>query len=160
MRRLHEKLFYRPLLEAVAALPDGEARLTTEAATARLEALGYADPAAALRHLEALTIRRLAAGRDPAARCCPAMLGWFADAPDPDAGLLGFRQLSDALGSSHWYLRMLRDEGAAAERLAHLLATSRYATDLLMRAPEATALLAHDADLHAARGRRARPGGD
>ena len=53
------------------------------------------------------------------------MLGWFADAPDPDLGLLAFRQLSDALGSSPWYLRMLRDEGTAAERLARLLATSR-----------------------------------
>lgn len=146
VRRLHEKLFYRPLLEAVAALPSSEVRLTTDAAWQRLEALGYADPDAALRHLEALTSgvsRRAAIQR----QLLPAMLGWFADAPDPDAGLLGFRMLSDGLGSTHWYLRMLRDEGAAAERLARLLATSRYATDLLMRAPEATALLAHDADL-------------
>jgi [glutamine synthetase] adenylyltransferase / [glutamine synthetase]-adenylyl-L-tyrosine phosphorylase len=146
VRRLHEKLFYRPLLEAVAALPSEDVRLTTDAAWQRLEALGYADPSAALRHLETLTSgvsRRAAIQRT----LLPAMLGWFAAAPDPDAGLLGFRQLSDALGSTHWYLRMLRDEGAAAERLAHLLATSRYATDLLMRAPEATALLAHDADL-------------
>ena len=146
VRRLHEKLFYRPLLAAVAALPSGEARLTPEAARQRLEALGYADPASALRHLEALTSgvsRRAAIQRT----LLPAMLGWFADAPDPDAGLLGFHRLSDALGSSHWYLRTLRDEGAAAERLARILATSRYATDLLMRAPDATALLARDEDL-------------
>ena len=146
VRRLHEKLFYRPLLQAVAALPTSEARLTTTAARQRLEALGYADPAAALRHLEALTSgvsRRAAIQRT----LLPAMLGWFADAPDPDAGLLGFVRLSEALGSSHWYLRMLRDEGAAAERLAHLLATSRYATDLLMRAPEASGMLASDDDL-------------
>jgi [glutamine synthetase] adenylyltransferase / [glutamine synthetase]-adenylyl-L-tyrosine phosphorylase len=145
VRRLHEKLFYRPLLAAVAALPD-DARLSPEAARLRLEALGYADPAAALRHLEALTSgvsRRAAIQRT----LLPAMLGWFADAPDPDAGLLGFRQLSDTLGKTPWYLRMLRDEGAAAERLAHLLATSRYATELLMRAPDATALMAHDDDL-------------
>lgn len=146
VRRLHEKLFYRPLLEAVAALPSGEVRLTTTAARQRLEALGYVDPVAALRHLESLSSgvsRRAAIQRT----LLPAMLGWFAHAPDPDAGLLGFRQLSDSLGSTHWYLRMLRDEGAAAERLAQLLATSRYATDLLMRAPEATGLLAHDRDL-------------
>jgi glutamate-ammonia-ligase adenylyltransferase len=146
VRRLHEKLFYRPLLAAVAALPGDDATLTPDAARIRLEALGYADPAAALRHLEALTSgvsRRAAIQRT----LLPAMLGWFADAPDPDAGLLGFRQLSDALGKTPWYLRMLRDEGAAAERLAHLLATSRYSTELLMRAPEATALLAHDDDL-------------
>src|SRR5262249_41118884 len=55
VRRLHETLFSRPLLNAVARLAPGEARLTLEAAAARLEALGYADPAGALRHLEALT---------------------------------------------------------------------------------------------------------
>ena len=55
VRRLHEKLFYRPLLAAVARLRADEARLTPEAAEQRLAALGYEDPPAALRHLEALT---------------------------------------------------------------------------------------------------------
>ena len=36
---------------------------------------------------------------------------------------------------------MLRDEGSAAERLAHVLARSRYAADLLVRAPESVAML-------------------
>jgi glutamate-ammonia-ligase adenylyltransferase len=36
---------------------------------------------------------------------------------------------------------MLRDEGSAAERLAHVLARSRYAADLLLRAPESVAML-------------------
>jgi hypothetical protein len=76
----------------------------------------------------------------------PVMLGWFADAPDPDAGLLGFRQVSDALGSTHWYLRLLRDESPAAERLARVLASSRYAADLLLR---------HPRPCHAGRRRRA-----
>ncbi len=146
VRRLHEKLFYRPLLAAVAALPADGVRLTTDAARQRLEALGYADPAAALRHLEALTngiSRRAAIQRT----LLPALLGWFADAPDPDAGLLAFRRLSEALGGTHWYLAMLRDEGAAAQRLAVLLASSRYAADLLMRAPEACAILASDEEL-------------
>ena len=75
------------------------------------------------------------------------LLGWFADAPDPDGGLLAFRRLSDALGTTPWYLRLLRDEGAVAERLALLLASSRYAVDLLGRAPEAVRLLADDAEL-------------
>ena len=30
----------------------------------------------------------------------PVMLGWFADSPDPDAGLFGFRRLSESLGST------------------------------------------------------------
>ena len=146
VRRIHEKLFYRPLLAAVARLDAGEARLTPQAAEQRLQALGYLDPAGALRHLEALTSgvsRRAAIQRT----LLPVMLGWFADAPDPDAGLLGFRRVSDALGSTHWYLRLLRDESAAAERMARILASSRYATDLLLRAPESVSLLADDSDL-------------
>ena len=143
VRRLHEKLFYRPLLEAVAKIPGGASRLSTEAARTRLAALGYLDAEAALRHLEALTsgVSRTAAIQRT---LLPVMLEWFADAPDPDAGLFGFRKISEALGRTHWYLRLLRDEGEVAERMARLLASSRYATDLLEREPEGVKLLTSD----------------
>ena len=146
VRRLHEKLFYRPLLSAVARLPAEESRLTPAAAQARLEALGFDEPKAALRHLQALTegMSRRAAIQQT---LLPAMLGWFADAADPDAGLLSFRQVSDALGSTPWYLRLLRDEGTAAERLARLLSASRFVADLLARAPESVRILADDEEL-------------
>ncbi|GLP68745.1 glutamate-ammonia-ligase adenylyltransferase [Streptomyces sp. TUS-ST3] len=140
VRRLHEKLFYRPLLDAVAQLGAGEIRLSAGAARERLVALGYADPASALRHLEALAsgvTRKAAIQRT----LLPVLLGWFADSADPDAGLLNFRKVSDALGKTPWYLRLLRDEGAAAENLARVLSAGRLAPDLLMRAPEAVALL-------------------
>ncbi len=146
VRRLHEKLFYRPLLQSVARLEAGEARLSLQAAEDRLQALGYADPAGAIRHLQALTSgvsRRAAIQRT----LLPVMLGWFADGPDPDAGLLGFRQVSDALGATPWYLRLLRDESLAAERLAFVMSASRYATDLLLRAPESVRMLADDDEL-------------
>ena len=69
VRRLHEKLFYRPLLAAVARIPGEEARLSPQDAEWRLAALGYADPKAALRHLEALTtgVTRTAADPEDAA---------------------------------------------------------------------------------------------
>jgi [glutamine synthetase] adenylyltransferase / [glutamine synthetase]-adenylyl-L-tyrosine phosphorylase len=146
VRRLHEKLFYRPLLDAVARLPSDAARLTPAEARARLEALGYVDPAGALRHIDALTTgvsRRAAIQRT----LLPVLLGWFADAAEPDAGLLAFRQVSEALGESPWYLRLLRDETKAAERMAHVLASSRYATGLLLRAPDAVAMFGDDAEL-------------
>jgi glutamate-ammonia-ligase adenylyltransferase len=145
-RQLHEKLFYRPLLDAVARLPGDAARLTPEAATQRLEALGYADPAGALRHIEALSsgvARKAAIQRT----LLPVLLGWFADAPQPDQGLLAFRQVSEALGDSPWYLRLLRDNTVVAQRMARLLASGRYASGLLLRAPEAVAILADDAEL-------------
>lgn len=146
VRRIHERLFYRPLLSAAARLSTDDARLTPQAARERLAALGFRDPAGALRHLEALTAgtsRTSAIQRT----LLPVMLGWFADEADPDAGLLAFRRLSDSLGTTHWYLKMLRDEGRAAERLAHVLARSRYAADLLMRAPESVRILAEDTGL-------------
>ena len=146
VRRLHEKLFYRPLLNAVARLDAGEARLSPDAAEQRLKALGYADPAGAFRHLEALTAgvsRRAAIQRT----LLPVMLGWFADSPDPDAGLLGFRRVSDVLGATHWYLGLLRDESVAAERMATILGTSQYAAELLLGAPDTVTMLAEDDDL-------------
>jgi glutamate-ammonia-ligase adenylyltransferase len=132
----------------VARLPSEAARLTPAEARARLEALGYVDPAGALRHIDALTSgvsRRAAIQRT----LLPVLLGWFADAAEPDAGLLAFRQVSEELGSSPWYLRLLRDETKAAERMARVLASSRYAAGLLLRAPEAVAIFANDTELNA-----------
>jgi glutamate-ammonia-ligase adenylyltransferase len=146
VRRLHVKLLYRPLLEAVARVPAEELRMTPESARKRLEILGFADPVGALRHLEALTggVTRTAAIQRT---LLPMLLQDFADAPEPDRGLLSYRQVSDKLGSTPWYLRLLRDAGPVARRLARVLSLSRYATDLLTRDPEALRLLADDAEL-------------
>jgi glutamate-ammonia-ligase adenylyltransferase len=146
VRRLHEKLFYRPLLSTVARLGPAALRLAPEAAKQRLDALGFDDPGGALRHLEAMTgglSRRALVLRT----MLPVMLPWFADAHDPDAGLLAFRTVTEALGDSPWFLALLRDSEHAAERLARLLSASRYAADLLARAPEAVGLVARDSDL-------------
>ncbi len=139
--RLHQRLFYSPLLGAVARISSEDVRLTAEGAETRLLALGFRDPTGALRHLAALTqgvTRRSEIQR----QLLPAMLGWFAEGPNPDHGLLAFRQVSEALGQSAWYLRALRDEGAMAENLARVLSSSRYAVDLMMRAPQTVQLLA------------------
>ncbi len=146
VRRLHARLLYRPLLDAVARVPGDDLRLTPGAAGHRLEALGFADPAGALRHIEALTggVSRAAAIQR---HLLPALLSEFADAPEPDRGLLAYRQVSEKLAATPWYLRLLRDEGPVALRLSRLLGLSRYVTDLLVRDPEALRLLADDAEL-------------
>ncbi|HVH22804.1 MAG TPA: bifunctional [glutamine synthetase] adenylyltransferase/[glutamine synthetase]-adenylyl-L-tyrosine phosphorylase, partial [Pseudonocardia sp.] len=146
VRRLHERLFYSPLLDTVSRIPLHELRLTTDAALDRLKALGYADPKAALRHIAALS-QGVTRQAEIQRQLLPAMLGWFADAPSPDHGLLAFRQVSEALGNTPWYLRALRDEGAMAARLARILASSRYAVQLLTRAPQTVQMLADDAEL-------------
>ena len=146
VRGLHERLFYRPLLSAVAARPEEDLALSTDQASARLAAIGFADPTGALAHLTALTqgvSRRASIQR----HLLPAMLQWFADGTDPDQGLLAFRRLSDTLGESYWYLRMLRDSSGAAQRLTTVLSSSRFVADLLEKIPEAAAWLESDADL-------------
>ena len=146
VRELHERIFYRPLLNTAAKLSSEDARLTPEAAQGRLAALGYRDPQGAMRHIEALTAgvsRRAALQR----QLLPILLDWLAEGVDPDAGLLAFRRVSEALGTTHWYLGMLRDSTAAAERLCHVLSNSRLIADLLEVSPESVAWLGHDKEL-------------
>jgi len=146
VRGLHERLFYRPLLSAVAALPEDGYALTSAQAEDRLAAIGFLDAAGALRHIAALTggvSRRAAIQRT----LLPVMLQWFAEGADPDYGLLAFRRLSEDLGESHWFLRMLRDSSGAAHRLTQVLSGSRYVGALFERIPEAAAWLENDAEL-------------
>lgn len=146
VRGLHERLFYRPLLSAVAALPDEGFALTSDQAEARLRAIGFQDPAGALRHIAALTSglsRRAAIQRT----LLPVILQWLSDGADPDYGLLTFRRMSDDLGETHWFLRMLRDSSGVAKRLCAVLSSSRFVGVLFERIPEAAAWLESDAEL-------------
>lgn len=143
VRGLHERLFFRPLLAAVSKLSVDEVALTPEAAQDRLSALGYLDPRGAMRHIEALT-KGLSRRAEIQRTILPVLLGWFARGVDPDAGLLGFRRVSESLGQTQWYLRMLRDSPAAAERLCAVLSSSRFITDLLEDEPESISWLDRD----------------
>ncbi len=146
VRRLHDKLFYRPLLDSVARLPAVDPRLTPASARERLTALGFEDPTRALQHLAALS-GGLSRGAAIQRTLLPVMVDAFASSADPDGGLLAFRQVSEALGATPWFLRLLRDEGQTAERLALVLGASRYVAGLLQRAPEGMFVLADDAEL-------------
>ena len=146
VRAMHLEMFYRPILPVLARLSADEAGLDDDAARARLAAVGFVDPSGALRHIVALTdgvSRRALIQR----QLLPAMIGWFAKGADPDAGLLAFRQLSDQVGDAQWYLKLLRDSGSAAERLARLLSTSAYAAKALLASAEAVTWLDDDAQL-------------
>ncbi|MCK9793282.1 bifunctional [glutamine synthetase] adenylyltransferase/[glutamine synthetase]-adenylyl-L-tyrosine phosphorylase [Isoptericola sp. 4D.3] len=146
VRALHEEVFYRPLLPASAQLSDAELSLSPDVARERFAAVGYRDPDGALRHVSALTSgtsRRAALQR----QLLPVLLGWFAEGADPDAGLLAFRKLSDALGTTPWYLRLLRDSENAAYHLTQLLSSSTYLADALARSPESVRWLADTSGL-------------
>lgn len=146
VRGLHEEIYYRPLLPAMAKLSAGVAALDSAAAQSRLQAIGYRDPKRALEHIEALTTgvsRRAAIQR----QLLPVLLDWLADGVDPDGGLLAFRQVSDALGDTHWYLGLLRDSGTAARSLTRLLSSSPLVAGLLPANPDAIKWLDDEAQL-------------
>ena len=146
VRGLHERLFYRPLLSAVAALPAEGLNLTSAQAEARLAAIGFRNTKGALAHIAALTsgVSRRATIQQ---HLLPVLLQWLSDGADPDYGLLAFRRLSDSLGSTYWFLRMLRDSSGAAERLTRVLSASRFVGELFETIPEAVAWLEHDDEL-------------
>ncbi|MDH6278265.1 glutamate-ammonia-ligase adenylyltransferase [Aurantimicrobium minutum] len=146
VRELHERLFYRPLLAAVAKLPEETHQLTSDQAEARLAAIGFRDPQGSLKHIAALTngvSRRAAIQR----ALLPVMLQWLSEGANPDHGLLTFRLLSEQLGESHWFLRMLRDSAGAAQRLTKVLSGSRYVSDLMELIPESAAWFDGDEEL-------------
>jgi [glutamine synthetase] adenylyltransferase / [glutamine synthetase]-adenylyl-L-tyrosine phosphorylase len=133
--QLHAKLFYQPLLESIG--PAGleiSHGMTSEAAERQLAALGYEGPQTALKHMSVLVNQSGRRGRVQSV-LLPRLLNWMSYAPDPDAGLLSYRRLSEGLAAERWYLSTLRDKPAVARRLMHVLGTSAYVPDLLMRAP-------------------------
>lgn len=146
VREIHVRLFYRPLLAAVARLPQDEASLTEEQARDRLAAIGFREPAVALRHIGAVT-SGLSRKATIQRHLMPVMLRMFADGTDPDYGLVAFRRISERLGETPWFLRMLRDSSGAAERLTRLLSASRYAGELMEWIPESVAWLDSDEQL-------------
>lgn len=134
--RLHAKLFYQPLLESVETQSvELSPTMSPEAAERQLAALGYEGPQSALTHLAALTSAGGRRGRVQQV-LLPTLLDWLSDTPDPDAGLLAYRRISEHLADQRWFLASLRDEGAVAKRLMRVLGTSAFVPELLMRAPE------------------------
>lgn len=145
VRSLHESIFYRPLLPEAARLSDADISLEPRAARDRLAAIGYRDPDRALAHIAALTegISRTAKIQR---HLLPVLIGWFADGSNPDAALLHFRVLSETMGKTHWYLKLLRDS-VAAERLARILSTSEFLAEQIPKHTESVKWLADDNQL-------------
>lgn len=147
VRRLHEKLFFRPLLDRFAELTreeqlaDTEGRLDEQATRDRLAALGFADPRTAIDHLDAL-----ASGVSRRSRLfrtlLPALLPTLADSADPDGGLAALRQLADRLHASPSFLRTLADNPPVGDLLAQVLGSSRVVGEWLQRQPELFTVLA------------------
>ena len=133
VRRIHEELYFRPLLEAFAASPT--ATLSREGAERRLRALGFRDVAAASR-----TFRLLTAGLSRRSRLMhqmlPLVLDWLADTPDPDLGLDQLRLLAANARDHSELITSLHERPVVGQRLAALLGSSKLLGSYLDRLPE------------------------
>jgi glutamate-ammonia-ligase adenylyltransferase len=164
VRTVHERLYFRPLLEAFAAVgpTPAAAAMPVAAVTARLEAFGFAgvertrDAVQALA--QGLTRRSRLMGQ-----LLPLVLDWLSEAPDPD---LGLQQLRDLAGHRHHQALLVatfRESPEAARRLCLVLGSSRLVgeglarhPDLLLAVGDDTAILPLDAaDARATLARRA-----
>ncbi|AIG64472.1 glutamine-synthetase adenylyltransferase [Corynebacterium atypicum] len=144
VHQLHSKLFYRPLLQSVAAMSVDALKLSPQAAKLQLGALGYRHPSRAFEHLQAL-----AAGSTRKAKIqallLPTLMDWLGDTADPDLGLLNYRKLSEAAYHLRWFLRLLRDEGVVGQRLMHILGTSVFTAQLIIANPDFVRMLGDSA---------------
>jgi glutamate-ammonia-ligase adenylyltransferase len=145
VRAIHERLYFRPLLEAFAA-GDEELLRRPGAVEARLSAFGFSD---GLRTRAA--IRELTRGFTRTSRLMqqmlPLLLGWLSESPDPDLGLLNVRNLFNDPRRSTELTRAFRESPEAARQLCHLVGTTRLAADTLQRHPDLVARLPDPAQL-------------
>lgn len=149
-RDLHERLYFRPILESLAGLED--ARLDPAAAALRLEALGYRDVVAATHAVSELT-SGLSRRSRVMHQVLPLMLDWLSQSPDPDLGLAQLRLLMAHTRDHATLITLLQNNPIAGERLCTLLGTGKLVGDLIDRMPEFIPRLADDEALSTIRDR-------
>jgi glutamate-ammonia-ligase adenylyltransferase len=132
-RAIHERLWFRPLLEDFARGDDRV--LTEEVAATRLAAFGFTDVERTRQAVRELT-RGLTRASRLMQQMLPLLLDWLSSSPDPDLGLLGLRNLASGPQRSMELASAFRESPEVAQRLCRLLGTSRLLCELLRRNPD------------------------
>lgn len=139
VRTLHERLFFRPLLEAFTSPPPsarGErAGLGPAAVEDRLAAFGFSDAARTRQAVLELT-RGFSRASRLWQQLLPLVLGWLSDAPDPDLGLLGLRAMAANPHARDQTTALVRESAESARQLCLLLGTGPNFTRDLLRNPD------------------------
>jgi [glutamine synthetase] adenylyltransferase / [glutamine synthetase]-adenylyl-L-tyrosine phosphorylase len=138
-RSIHERLFFRPLLEAFS----GTGPMSLEAAEERLAAFGFTDADRTRQALRDLT-RGMSRSSRLMQQLLPLLLGWLSEAPDPDLGLFGLRAIATGPYRGGRMEMTFRESPEAARRLCVLLGTSRLLLEGFQRQPDAITSLADD----------------
>lgn len=139
VRSIHERLYFRPLLEAFG----GRSALSPEAAEQRLAAFGFTDAERTRQALTELT-RGLTRTSRLMQQMLPLLLEWLSESPDPDLGLLGLRTLATGPHRASRLVATFREFPEAARRLCLLVGTSRLLFAGLARHPEVIGELGDD----------------
>jgi glutamate-ammonia-ligase adenylyltransferase len=131
VRTVHERVWFRPLLESLS----GAGSLGPEAAAERLAAFGFTDLERTRQAVTELT-RGLTRSSRMMQQLLPLLLDWLSASPDPDLGLLGLRRLVTGEQRSRAVATAFRDSPEVARHLALLLGTSRRLGDILVANPD------------------------
>src|SRR5256714_4622872 len=148
VRSIHEKLFFRPLLEAIA----GTGPLSQQAAEDRLAAFGFLDVAHTRAALAELTTG-LSRRSQLMGQLFPLLLEWLSETPHPAMGPLPLPPLAAGPARSGALAVAFREAPGAAERGCRLLGSSRLVGDALRRHPEFVPSLAENEFLARRKGR-------
>jgi glutamate-ammonia-ligase adenylyltransferase len=140
VRSIHERLFFRPLLEVFTS-PAGHRPLSESAAEDRLIAFGFADTARTRQAVAELT-RGLTRTSRLMQQMLPLLLDWLSSSPSPDVGLLALRTLADGPHTRDLLAAVCRESPAGARQLCHLLGTGPSFARSFQRHPEALGELA------------------
>lgn len=131
VRSVHERVWFRPLLESLA----GSGPLGPPAAAERLAAFGFTDVERTRQAVVELT-RGLTRSSRMMQQLLPLLLDWLSASPDPDLGLLGLRRLASGEQRSRALAVAFRDSPEVARLLAHLLGASRLVGEILLANPD------------------------
>jgi [glutamine synthetase] adenylyltransferase / [glutamine synthetase]-adenylyl-L-tyrosine phosphorylase len=142
VRTIHERLYFRPLLDALA----GVGPMSPEAAEEALASFGFTDAERTRAAVAELT-RGLTRSSRMMQQLLPLVLDWLADSPDPDLGLLGLRKLAYGEQRALELAHAFRDSPEVARRLCSLLGTSGLLGEILVANPDLIPRLADAARL-------------
>jgi glutamate-ammonia-ligase adenylyltransferase len=145
VRSIHERLFFRPLLEVFGSA-GSVGRLSESAAAERLAAFGFREADRTHQALAELT-RGLTRSSRLMQQLLPVLLGWLSETPDPDLGLLGLRNLAGVPHERDVVVAAFRDSPELARRLCVVLGSSRRLGELVQRHPALALAMGDDAAL-------------